>query len=130
MGIDPMKLLRYGPAGRERPGLLDSSGTIRDLSAHVPDIAAEVLAPASLARLAAIDTATLPAVREQARYGAPVNGVSKFIAIGLNFSDHAAESGMPEPREPIIFMKATSCIQGPNDDVMLPQDSRKTDWEV
>ena len=125
-----MKLLRYGPAGREKPGLLDASGRIRDLSAQVHDISAEVLAPASLARLAAIDAATLPIVDESPRYGAPVHGVSKFIAIGLNFSDHAAESNMPEPREPIIFMKATSCIQGPNDSVMLPKDSLKTDWEV
>jgi 2-keto-4-pentenoate hydratase/2-oxohepta-3-ene-1,7-dioic acid hydratase in catechol pathway len=125
-----MKLLRYGPAGREKPGLLDASGRIRDLSAHVHDISAEVLAPASLARLAAIDAATLPIVDGSPRYGAPVQGVRKFIAIGLNFSDHAAESNMPEPREPIVFMKATSCIQGPNDSVMLPKDSLKTDWEV
>jgi 2-keto-4-pentenoate hydratase/2-oxohepta-3-ene-1,7-dioic acid hydratase in catechol pathway len=125
-----MKLLRYGPAGHEKPGLLDSSGTIRDLSAHVRDITAEVLAPASLARLAAIDAGTLPVVDGRPRYGAPVNGVNKFIAIGLNFSDHAAESNMPVPPEPIVFMKANSCIQGPNDAVMLPKDSRKADWEV
>ena len=125
-----MKLLRYGPAGREKPGLLDVSGRIRDLSGHVHDVSGEALAPASLARLAGIDAATLPIVDGSPRYGAPVQGVRKFIAIGLNFSDHAAESNMPEPREPIVFMKATSCIQGPNDSVMLPKDSLKTDWEV
>lgn len=125
-----MKLLRYGRAGQEKPGFLDSRGIIRDLSAHVRDISADVLAPATLARLCAIDTATLPPIEGRPRYGAPVAGVGKFIAIGLNFSDHAAESNMPIPREPIVFMKATTCIQGPNDEVMLPRDSQKTDWEV
>jgi 2,4-diketo-3-deoxy-L-fuconate hydrolase len=125
-----MKLLRHGPVGHEKPGLLDSSGRVRDLSHHVQDITGDVLAPASLARLAAIDAATLPVVEGRPRYGAPVSGVSKLIAIGLNFSDHAAESNMPVPREPVVFMKATSCIQGPDDVVMLPKDSQKTDWEV
>jgi 2,4-diketo-3-deoxy-L-fuconate hydrolase len=125
-----MKLLRYGPAGQEKPGLLDASGTVRDLSGHVHDITGDVLAPASLERLAVLDTARLPVVDGRFRFGAPVSGVSKFIAIGLNFSDHAAESNMPVPSEPVIFMKATSCIQGPNDEVMLPKDSQKSDWEV
>ena len=125
-----MKLLRYGSPGRERPGLVDSSGKIRDLSSHVPDITPDVLAPASLGRLAALDPETLPLVDSSTRIGAPVDGVSKFIAIGLNYSDHAAESNMPVPSEPVVFMKATSCIQGPNDDVMLPKDSEKSDWEV
>ena len=125
-----MKLLRYGSAGRERPGLLDDSGTMRDLSGHVQDIAGDALSPASLARLAALDVTSLPVVDGRPRYGAPVGTVSKFIAIGLNFSDHAAESNMPVPSEPVIFTKATSCIQGPNDDVMLPRDAQKPDWEV
>jgi 2,4-diketo-3-deoxy-L-fuconate hydrolase len=125
-----MKLLRHGPVGHEKPGLLDGSGKVRDLSHHVHDITGDVLAPASLARLAVLDATTLPVVEGRPRYGAPVGGVSKFIAIGLNFSDHAAESNMPVPREPVVFMKATSCIQGPDDVVMLPKDSQKTDWEV
>ncbi|GFE82437.1 ureidoglycolate lyase [Steroidobacter agaridevorans] len=125
-----MKLLRYGPVGQEKPALLDATGTIRDLSAHVGDITPDVLTPVSLARLSGIDTSTLPAIGGTPRYGAPVSGVGKFIAIGLNFSDHAAESNMPIPSEPIVFMKATTCIQGPNDDVMIPKDSKKTDWEV
>jgi 2-keto-4-pentenoate hydratase/2-oxohepta-3-ene-1,7-dioic acid hydratase in catechol pathway len=125
-----MKLLRYGPAGHEKPGLLDVSGAIRDLSGHVHDLTGAFLSPTSLARLAAIDPTTLPVVEGKPRYGAPVHGVSKFLAIGLNFSDHAAESNMPVPSEPVIFTKATSCIQGPNDDVMLPRDAKKADWEV
>jgi 2-keto-4-pentenoate hydratase/2-oxohepta-3-ene-1,7-dioic acid hydratase in catechol pathway len=125
-----MKLLRYGPVGQEKPALLDASGTIRDLSAHIRDITPDVLTPVSLARLSGINPSTLPAVSGSPRYGAPVGGVGKFVAIGLNFSDHAAESNMPIPSEPIVFMKATTCIQGPNDDVMIPKDSKKTDWEV
>ncbi len=125
-----MKLLRYGPVGHERPGLLDDSGVIRDLSGHVPDISPAALSPESLARIAALDPSRLTAVPGEPRLGPPVNGVGKFLAIGLNYSDHAAESNMPEPSEPIVFMKATTCIQGPNDVVMLPKDSRKTDWEV
>lgn len=125
-----MKLLRYGPVGQERPGLLDQNGVIRDLSAHVADIGPDQLSPAALNSLAAIDPATLPAVKGSPRYGAPVTGTRKFIAIGLNFADHAAESGAPVPEEPIVFTKATSCIQGPDDIVMLPRDSVKSDWEV
>jgi 2-keto-4-pentenoate hydratase/2-oxohepta-3-ene-1,7-dioic acid hydratase in catechol pathway len=125
-----MKLLRYGPQGQEKPGLVDASGAIRDLSGHVGDITPAELSPEVLARLAAIDPQSLPKVEGQPRYGAPVTGVGKFLAIGLNFSDHAAESNMPVPAEPIIFAKATTCIQGPNDEVMLPRDSVKSDWEV
>ena len=125
-----MKLLRYGPVGQERPGLLDKDGVIRDLSAHVADIGPDQLSQAALNTLAAIDPATLPAVDGAPRYGAPVTGTRKFIAIGLNFADHAAESGAPVPEEPIVFTKATSCIQGPDDIVMLPRDSVKSDWEV
>lgn len=125
-----MKLLRYGPVGQERPGLLDENGVIRDLSAHIPDIGPDQLSPAGLAALSDLDPASLPAVEGAPRYGPPVTGVRKFIAIGLNFADHAAESGAPVPDEPIVFTKATSCIQGPNDTVMLPKDSIKSDWEV
>ncbi|WP_341991221.1 fumarylacetoacetate hydrolase family protein [Azorhizobium sp. AG788] len=125
-----MKLLRFGPAGQERPGLLADDGTIRDLSGVISDITGAVLAPESLAKLAALDVASLPVVEGTPRYGAPVAGVPKFIAIGLNFSDHAAESNLPIPAEPVVFMKATSCIQGPNDDVVIPKGSTKTDWEV
>ncbi|WP_338575210.1 fumarylacetoacetate hydrolase family protein [Brevundimonas olei] len=125
-----MKLLRYGPMGQERPGLLDEDGVIRDLSAHIPDIGPDQLSPTALAALAGLDTAALPIVDGAPRYGPPVTGTRKFIAIGLNFADHAAESGAPVPEEPIVFTKATSCIQGPNDIVMLPQGSVKSDWEV
>ena len=125
-----MKLLRYGPVGQERPGLLDQNGVIRDLSVHVADIGPDQLSPAALNSLAAIDPATLPAVEGAPRHGPPVAGTRKFIAIGLNFADHAAESGAPVPEEPIVFTKATSCIQGPDDIVMLPRDSVKSDWEV
>ena len=125
-----MKLLRHGPAGQERPGLLDDAGVIRDLSGHVDDIGPDQLSPEALKRLAAIDPASLPAVEGTPRYGPPVNGVRKFLAIGLNFADHAAESGAAVPTEPIVFTKAVSCIQGPDDEVMIPKDSTKTDWEV
>jgi 2,4-diketo-3-deoxy-L-fuconate hydrolase len=125
-----MKLLRYGSKGSEKPGLLDADGKIRDLSGHVPDITGAQLSPASLNTLASIDPATLPLVEGAPRYGCPVAGVSKFIAVGLNFADHAAESNLPIPEEPVIFTKAVSCIQGPNDPVMLPKGSLKTDWEV
>jgi 2-keto-4-pentenoate hydratase/2-oxohepta-3-ene-1,7-dioic acid hydratase in catechol pathway len=125
-----MKLLRFGTAGRERPGLLDATGTIRDLSAVVPDIAGATLLPDALDRLRDIDPASLPAVTGSPRLGPCVGSVGKFICIGLNYSDHAAESGMPVPKEPIVFMKATSCIIGPNDDVVIPRGSKKTDWEV
>ena len=125
-----MKLLRYGPPGEERPGLLDDQGVIRDLSAHVEDIGPDQLSPQALKRLAAIDPAGLPVVPGAPRHGPPVKGVGKFLAIGLNFADHAAESGASVPEEPIVFTKATSCIQGPDDAVMIPRDSIKTDWEV
>jgi 2-keto-4-pentenoate hydratase/2-oxohepta-3-ene-1,7-dioic acid hydratase in catechol pathway len=125
-----MKLLRYGPAGQEKPGLLDAEGRIRDLSGVVPDIAGEALTPAGIARLKGLDPATLPVVSGNPRYGACVAGTGKFICIGLNYSDHAAETGATVPPEPIIFMKATSAIVGPNDDVEIPRASEKTDWEV
>ena len=125
-----MKLLRYGPVGSEKPGLLDSTGAIRDLSGVVPDIAGDGLLPDSLAKLRAIDPASLPRVNGTTRIGPCVGQVGKFIAIGLNYSDHAAESGMAVPKEPIVFMKATSCIVGPNDNLEIPRGSLKTDWEV
>lgn len=125
-----MKLVRYGRQGKEKPGLIDHEGVLRDLSAHLPDLTGEALSPASLARLAKLRPAALPAVRGKPRLGCPVARVGKFIAIGLNYADHAAEAGMPLPTEPVVFMKATSCIQGPNDPVMLPKGSKKTDWEV
>lgn len=125
-----MKLLRYGPAGHEKPGLLDSSGNVRDLSGIVSDITPDTLLPESLSQLASIDPQSLPLVTGTHRYGAPITGTRKFLAIGLNYADHAAESNMPIPSEPILFTKATSCIQGPDDPIMLPKDSVKTDWEV
>ena len=125
-----MRLLRYGPAGQEKPGLLDNTGTLRDLSGVVPDIADDVLLPESLERLRQIDPATLPKVTDAPRIGPCVGRVGKFICIGLNYSDHAAESGMAVPTEPIVFMKATSAISGPNDDIVIPRGSEKTDWEV
>ncbi len=125
-----MKLVRYGPMGREKPGLIDSAGVLRDLSALVPDIGAQQLGDAALARLARRKPASLPEVRGRPRLGCPVAGVGKLIAIGLNYADHATESGLPVPKEPIIFTKAISCIQGPHDDVLLPKGSKKTDWEV
>lgn len=124
-----MKLLRYGPLGQEKPGLVDKDGNVRDLSGHVKDIAGEAISPESLKKLAAIDPASLPLV-EVDRYGACVSGTGKFICIGLNYSDHAAETGATVPPEPIIFMKATSAIVGPNDNVEIPRTSLKTDWEV
>ncbi len=125
-----MKLLRYGPVGQEKPGLLDQDGKIRDLSGHIADIADDVLTPAGLAKLAAIDPASLPEVSGNPRLGACVGNVRKFIAIGLNYADHAAESGMAVPAEPVVFNKWTSCIVGPNDDIQIPPASVKTDWEV
>ena len=127
---ETLKLVRYGRPGREKPGLVDADGKLRSLAAVVDDIDASTLAPKSLARLAKIDPQRLPLVRGRPRYGVPVNGVRKFIAIGLNYADHAAETGMPIPPEPIVFTKAISCLQGPDDDVMLPRGSTKTDWEV
>jgi 2-keto-4-pentenoate hydratase/2-oxohepta-3-ene-1,7-dioic acid hydratase in catechol pathway len=125
-----MKLLRYGEPGAEKPGLLDADGVIRDLSAHVADIGGGALDAASLAALAKLDAKSLPAVAGSPRLGACVAGTGKFICIGLNYSDHAAETGATVPSEPIIFMKATSAIVGPNDDVLIPRGSEKTDWEV
>jgi 2,4-didehydro-3-deoxy-L-rhamnonate hydrolase len=125
-----MKLLRYGPAGREQPGILDAQGRIRSLGGRYPDIGPEHLSPAGLKTLATIDPATLPQVPGNPRLGLPFGGTRKFIAIGLNYADHAAESNLPIPSEPVIFTKAVSCLQGPNDAVMIPKDSKKTDWEV
>lgn len=125
-----MKLLRYGSPGKEKPGLYDSSGTIRDLSGIVDDIAGDALLPESITRLKALDPSTLPAVTGHPRLGPCVGSVGKMLCIGLNYSDHAAESGMALPAEPILFMKATSCISGPSDDIVLPRGSLKTDWEV
>ena len=123
-----MKLVRYGEAGAEKPGLIDADGRIRDLSAHVPDIAGAVLA--DLDALRALDPASLPLVAGHPRYGACVGQVGKFICIGLNYSDHAAETGATVPPEPIIFAKYTSAICGPNDPIIIPRGSEKTDWEV
>lgn len=125
-----MKLLRYGLAGREKPGVLDSEGKIRDLSGIVPDIANQALAPESLAQLRSLNPSNLPVVSGEPRIGPCVGRVGKFICIGLNYSDHAAETGNAIPAEPVIFMKATSAIMGPYDDVVIPHGSRKTDWEV
>ena len=125
-----MKLLRYGPAGQEKPGLLDSNNQIRDLSGIVPDIAREALRPGSIDRLRQLDPASLPVVKGTPRIGPCVGQVGKFICVGLNYSDHAAESGMAVPTEPILFMKATSSIVGPDDDILLPLAAQKTDWEV
>jgi len=125
-----MKLLRYGPPGREKPGMLDSQGNIRDLSAKVVQIDFNTLAPKELAKLRKIKPETLPLVKGTPRLGVPYAGVSKFIAVGLNYSDHAAEANMPIPSEPILFMKATTCLTGPNDDIIQPKGSTKLDWEV
>jgi 2,4-didehydro-3-deoxy-L-rhamnonate hydrolase len=125
-----MKLVRYGAAGAEKPGLVDANGAIRDLSGVIADITGVVLSDESIARLKAIDPNSLPKVDGNPRFGAPVANVGKFIAIGLNYSDHAKESNMPIPKEPVVFSKATSCIMGPNDTVVLPKGSVKGDWEV
>ena len=125
-----MKLVRYGKPGKEKPGLIDSDGRLRDLSAVVADIGPDQLSDPALARLRKLKSDTLPLVKGSPRMGCPVAGIGKFIAIGLNYADHAAEAGMPIPAEPIVFMKATSCIQGPDDPVMLPKGSKKSDWEV
>lgn len=125
-----MKLLRHGPKGAERPGLLAADGSIRDLSAQVEDIAGDVLSDAGLDRLRAIDPLTLPVVAPGTRLGPCVGRVGKFIGIGLNYADHAAETGVPLPPEPLMFLKATSCISGPDDDIIQPRGSTKLDWEV
>ena len=125
-----MKLVRFGDVGFEKPGLIDAQGGLRDLSAVVPDIGPAQLSAAGLAALHQIRPETLPLVDGTPRLGAPVGNVGKFIAIGLNYADHAAEAGLPIPQEPILFMKATSCIQGPHDPVMLPKGAEKCDWEL
>ncbi|ANG63813.1 2-hydroxyhepta-2,4-diene-1,7-dioate isomerase [Marinobacterium aestuarii] len=125
-----MKLLRHGAKGQEKPGILDQDGNIRDLSGIVTDISGDALLPASLNKLAALDLSTLPLVDGSSRLGACVSGIGKFICIGLNYSDHAAEAGLEVPAEPVIFMKATSAVCGPNDNVEIPRKSEKTDWEV
>jgi ureidoglycolate lyase len=125
-----VKLLRYGPKGREKPGILDKDGKIRDLSAHVPDIAGTALLPDSLKKLAALNPAELPLASGDLRIGPCVGKIGKFVCIGLNYADHAAETGAPIPKEPIVFMKATSAVIGPNDEVEIPRGSKKTDWEV
>ena len=125
-----MKLLRYGPAGAEKPGVLDPEGRIRDISALTADIDGKFLASAAVAQLAAMDLTTLPLVAGQPRLGACVGQIGKFICIGLNYADHAAESNMPIPQEPVVFNKWTSAVVGPNDDVKIPRGSVKTDWEV
>ncbi|WP_276122199.1 fumarylacetoacetate hydrolase family protein [Pararhizobium qamdonense] len=125
-----MKLLRYGTPGAEKPAILDADGAIRDLSGHVADIGGKDIDPAALATLADLDLSSLPLVEGTPRIGPCVAGTGKFICIGLNYADHAAESGMAVPPEPVIFMKATSAIVGPNDDLLIPRGSEKTDWEV
>ena len=125
-----MKLLRYGPRGQEKPGILDADGRIRDLSAHVDDIAGDALTPQGLAKLSGLDPASLQLVGGDPRIGPCVGRVGKFICIGLNYADHAAETGADIPREPVVFSKWTSAICGPNDDVEIPRGSVKTDWEV
>ena len=125
-----MKLLRFGNYGEEKPGVLDSSGTIRDLSGVIGEIGGASLSPDSIAKLRSVDLHSLPLVDGSPRLGPCVGAVGKFLCIGLNYSDHAAESGMAVPAEPVLFMKATSAICGPNDNVVMPKGSEKTDWEV
>ena len=125
-----MKLVRYGRLGHEKPGLIDADGKLRDLSSIIDDIEPAQLSDKSLAKLGRIKHASLPAVRGKPRFGAPVSGIGKIVAIGLNYADHAAEAGLRVPTEPIIFMKAITCLNGPNDDVMLPKEVTKADWEV
>ena len=125
-----MKLLRYGPAGSEKPGMLAADGTLRDLSRVLGDIDGKALSPDGLARLSKLDPRDLPAVAGRPRLGPPVAGISKIVAIGLNYSDHAAETGAKPPTEPIVFFKATTSITGPDDVIIIPRGSEKTDWEV
>jgi 2-keto-4-pentenoate hydratase/2-oxohepta-3-ene-1,7-dioic acid hydratase in catechol pathway len=125
-----MKLIRYGDAGREKPGLVDTTGAIRDLSAHIGDITGATLDNTTLDRLRGLDPASLPAVDDCVRIGPCVGGIGKFLCIGLNYSDHAAETGAAIPEHPILFMKATSAVVGPNDRVMMPRHSRHSDWEI
>lgn len=125
-----MKLLRYGPVGQEKPGLLDGTGKIRDLSKVIADVGGDALLPESLAKLRALDVSTLPVVADGVRLGPCVGHIGKFVCIGLNYSDHAAESNMTAPAEPVVFNKWTSAVAGPNDDIEIPRNSLKTDWEV
>ncbi len=125
-----MKLLRHGPKGHERPALIDAEGQVRDLSGVITDLRSESLTPASLARLRALDVAELPVVPQPGRIGLPYVGCGKFVAVGLNYADHAAEAGLPVPAEPVLFTKPTSCMVGAHDAVVLPQGSTKSDWEV
>ena len=125
-----MKLLRYGPPGAPRPALLDGQGQVRDLGALLPDITPQTLSPAGLAALRALDASALPLVADPGRLDVPWSGLGKFICIGLNYADHAAEAGLPLPAEPVIFMKAVSCLSGPTDPTVLPPDSTRSDWEV
>jgi 2,4-diketo-3-deoxy-L-fuconate hydrolase len=125
-----MKLVRFGPPSQEKPGVVDATGQIRDLSGHVPDLAGDILDPRRLDQIARIDPASLPAATDGSRLGPCVGRVGNFVAIGLNYADHAAETGAPIPAEPIIFNKAPTCIVGPNDNIMIPRGSQKTDWEV
>ncbi len=125
-----MKLVRFGNPGEEKPGMIDADGVLRDLSAHVDDIAGNVLLDEYLAKLAQLDAAELPAVDGEPRFGPCVGSIGKFMCIGLNYADHAAESNLPVPEHPVLFMKATSAVVGPNDDVVLPRGSTASDWEV
>jgi len=125
-----MKLCRFGPKGHEKPGLIDGLGALRSLAGHRPDLTTADLTATGLAELRSIDPTSLPLVPGEVRYGLPFAGTRQFIAIGLNYADHAAESKMPIPKEPVVFTKAVTCLQGPNDPVMLPRGSKKTDWEV
>ena len=125
-----MKLVRYGRPGREKPGTIDNDGKLRDLSSVIDDVTPSQLSDKALAKLSRIKPASLPLVRGKPRYGVPVSGIGKLVAIGLNYADHAAESGLPIPKEPIVFMKAITCLNGPDDDVMLPKEATKADWEV
>lgn len=125
-----MKLVRYGQPGQEKPGLIDAQGALRDLSGAIADLDCAAIAPTALARLAGLDPAALPRVDGAVRYGCPVNGVGKIVCVGLNYADHAAESGLPVPAEPVLFLKSSSSLSGPNDPVIIPPGSVKTDWEV
>ncbi|MES2076194.1 MAG: fumarylacetoacetate hydrolase family protein [Pseudomonadota bacterium] len=125
-----MRLVRYGRPGKEKPGLIDDEGKLRDLSGVIADIDAATLSDKALRKLAKVATASLPLVRGTPRFGVPVAGIGKFIGIGLNYADHAAEAGLEAPKEPIVFMKAISCLNGPDDAIVLPKGSKKTDWEV
>ncbi len=125
-----MKLVRYGRPGHEKPGMIDGDGKLRDLSSVIDDIGPSQLSDKTLAKLSRVKPSGLPLVRGKPRFGVPVMGIGKIVAIGLNYADHAAESGLPIPKEPIVFMKAITCLNGPSDDVMLPKDATKADWEV